>query len=186
MYLQLAAIVADLRAADRRLHALRERLPPDAWSRRPAAGRWSPAECIAHLNLTSEAFLPLLRGGLEEARQRGRTAARYRRDVVGWLIWRAVTPTRRFRTKTPAPFVPGGDQPVDAIVTDFDRLQQQVIACVRDAEGLPIDRVKIVSPFDARVRYNVYAAMTIIPRHEHRHLLQAEEAAGSAQAVRLS
>jgi hypothetical protein len=181
--LQLNAIVADLRAANRRLHRLREALPSDMWNRRPAPDRWSPAECVAHLNLTSEAFLPLLRGGLEEARHRGRASGRYRRDFMGWLIWRMVTPSGRLKTKTPAAFVPSSDREADAIVADFERLQRELAACVESAEGLPIDRVKIASPFDARAKYNLYAAMTILPRHEHRHLLQAERAAAPAAGL---
>ena len=184
MYLQLNAIVADLRSAERRLRALQERVPPDAWSQRPAPERWSPAECVAHLNLTSEAFLPLLRKGLEDARRLGRSQVRYRRDLFGWLIWRIVSPSGRFKTRTAAAFVPSRDQPAHALVAEFERLQAEVIACVRAAEDVPIDRVKLVSPFDARARYNLYAAMTIIPRHQHRHLLQAERAVGPTAAAR--
>jgi hypothetical protein len=183
VYLQLNAIVADLHAAQRRVHALRQAVSPEAWIRRPAPTRWSPAECVAHLNLTSEAFLPLLRAGVEEARRRGRSVGRYRRDVFGWLIWRAVTPTGTFKTKTATPFVPAGDLLPDALTAKFDRLQEELIACVRASEGLPIDRVKIASPFASRVKYNVYAAMTIVARHEHRHLLQAEQAAGVTRAA---
>ncbi len=184
MYLQLHAIAADLRAAHRRLHALRYAAPPEIWTRRPGPDRWSAAECVAHLNLTSEAFLPLLHGGLDQARRLGRTSARYRRDLAGWLIWRMVTPAGQFKTKTAAPFVPAAHERPDVLVAEFDRLQAALLSCVRDAEGLPIDRVKIVSPFNARAKYNVYAAMTILPRHQHRHLLQAEQAIASAPLVR--
>jgi hypothetical protein len=94
-----------------------------------------------------------------------------------------VTPSGAFKTRTSAAFVPSADRPFEAIVAEFERLQAEVIACVRAAEGLPIDRVTIVSPFGSRVRYNVYAAFTILPRHQHRHLLQAERAGASAPAL---
>jgi hypothetical protein len=180
VYLQLTAIIADLRAAERRLRSLRDALPAEAWNRRPSPDRWSPAECVAHLNLTSDAFLPLLKDAIDAARRIGRIppSRRYRRDFFGWMLWRAVTPSGTFKTKTPAPFVPAGDRHADALIADFVRLQSELITHVRSMEGLPIDRVKIVSPFNARVRYNVYSALTIIPRHQHRHLLQAERAAG--------
>ena len=74
--------------------------------------------------------------------------------------------------------MPSGGRPPEALLADFERLQSEVIACVRAADGLPIDRIKLVSPFDARLRYNLFAALTIVPRHQHRHLLQAERAAG--------
>ena len=54
---------------------------------------------------------------------------------------------------------------------------------MRAAQDLPIDRVKMASPFDGRVKYNLYAAMTIVPRHQHRHLLQAERAARIVHTV---
>ena len=38
-----------------------------------------------------------------------------------------------------------------------------MIACARAAQDVPIDRVKIASPFNSRVKYNVYAAVTIVP-----------------------
>ena len=46
---------------------------------------------------------------------------------------------------------------------------------MRDAEGLAIDRVRIPSPFNPRIQYNAWSALVIIPRHQHRHLWQAEQ-----------
>ena len=180
MHAQLDEIVREFESASARLQRLRRELASEAWGRRPASGSWSPGECVAHLNLTSAAFLPLLREGLDQARRRGRApGARYRRDLFGWLLWRALSSPGRFKSKTAAPFVPSGHQSADQLVTEFDRLQVAQVGFAREAEGLPIDRVKIVSPFDARVRYNVFSALSILPRHQHRHLWQAERAGRS-------
>jgi hypothetical protein len=177
---QLSAVIGDLEAADARLRTLRDTLPVGAWRRRPDSVRWSPAECLAHLNLTSEALLPLVRAGLKEAGGAQRRASKYRRDLVGWLIWKVVAPSGGVRTRTVRAFTPSVDRSPEALTAEFRRLQAEVIACVRAADGLPIDDVKLVSPFDARLRYNLYAALTMVPRHQHRHLLQAERAAGVA------
>jgi hypothetical protein len=175
---QLNAIVQDLQAVEQRLLQLHDWLPRQAWSQPAAPGRWSPAECVAHLNLTSRAMLPLLHDGLHKA---GRSPigppARYRRDLVGWLIWKLIAPANRLRTRTIRAFVPTGDESPDTVMAEFSRLQSDVIACVRAADGLPIDRVTVRSPFDPRVTCNIYAAMTLIPRHQQRHTLQAERAA---------
>jgi hypothetical protein len=178
---QLTALAADLQSAQARLKTLHGTLKCDAWRRRPSSAAWSPAECVAHLNLTSEALLPRLRAGIEQAGQGERRAsARHRRDVIGWFMWKVISPTGGLRTKTLPAFVPCDERPAEFLVADFERLQSEVIACVSAADGLPIDRVKLASPFDARVRYNLYAALTLVPRHQHRHLLQAERAAGLA------
>ena len=177
LHSQLDAIVREFESAFERLERLRRGLPPEAWSRRPAPGQWSPGECVAHLNLTSAAFLPLLRGGLDQARRTRHTpGARYRRDMVGWLLWRMVSAPGRYKTKTTAPFVPSGHRPADELVAEFERYQAAQIALTREADGLAIDRVKVVSPFNPRIRYTIFSALSILARHQHRHLWQAEQA----------
>jgi hypothetical protein len=132
---------------------------------------------VAHLNLTADAMLPLIRKGFEEARRLQRPpGARYRRDILGWLLWRSISTPGRFKSKTTAAFVPSADRPAEEIMAEFERLQADQIAVARQAEGLPIDHVKIVSPFNASVRYNVFSALSILSRHQHRHLWQAEQA----------
>jgi hypothetical protein len=174
---QLEEIVAEFESASVRLRELHRKLEPAAWNRRPAPESWSPAECVAHLNLTAIAMLPLLRQGIDEARRLQRVpGTRYRRDVMGWLLWRATSAPGRFKSKTIPAFVPASNRPIAEIMAEFDRLQTDQIAVTRQAEGLPIDRVKIVSPFNARVRYNVFSALSILSRHQHRHLWQAEQA----------
>jgi DinB superfamily len=176
---QLEAVAAELEAARARVHAIDRRLSSEAWQRRPSAGQWSAAECVVHLNLTAEAMLPRFRAGLEEARRIGQvTPARYRRDVVGWLIWKSVQPGGRIKTKTVASFVPTADRPPREIIAGFDRLHEDLIEVTRQSDGLAVDRVKVQSPFNERVRYNLYSALTITATHDHRHLLQAERAAG--------
>jgi DinB superfamily len=174
---QLEEIAAEFESASVRLRDLHRKLAPGVWNRRPAPESWSPAECVAHLNLTAMAMLPLIRQGFEEARRLQRSpGARYRRDIVGWLLWRSISTPGRFKARTIPAFVPSGDRPAEEITVEFDRLQADQIAVTRQAEGLPIDRVKIVSPFNASVRYNVFSALSILPRHQHRHLWQAEQA----------
>jgi hypothetical protein len=134
------------------------------------------AECVGHLNLTAEAYLPLLLDALERARRLSLPAPkRYRRDPIGWILWRTQGPPVRHRLKTIAQFVPRSNQPRAELLAEFERLQDAQISCVYRANGLPLGKVWIRSPFDPRIRYNTYACLTILPRHQHRHLWQAEQ-----------
>ena len=177
---QLQAIADELRAAQRRLHRLAHDVPPERWRRRPAPDRWSVGECVEHLNLTGEAYIPLLRAAIEEGRAGGLTGSGpFRRDPLGWLLWRIMAPPVRFmRTKTAAPFVPTGGRSAAELVARFDALQEGQLECVRAADGLALDRIRVSSPFDPRASYNLYAAFSILPRHQERHIWQAERAAG--------
>jgi DinB superfamily len=191
MQRQLEAVIAEFEAAQERLHRLVSTLPESRWAMRAHPERWSVAECVEHLNLTSRAYVPLLHDALERARALGRRSAavaptRYRRDPIGWLIWRTMGPPVRFgRLRTTAPFVPAANLPREHVIAEFDRLQSEQVSYTREADGLPLDQVQVASPFNARLHYNLFACLTILPRHQHRHLWQAERvwstaAAGSA------
>ena len=60
------------------------------------------------------------------------------------------------------------------LIEEFDHLQTAQLESVARADGLPLERVRVTSPFNARVRYNLYSCFTILPRHQHRHMWQAE------------
>jgi hypothetical protein len=179
---QLGAIVDSLKGAQARLRALTDKLSDSAWSVKPAPDRWSPAECVEHLNLTSRAYLPLLHDAVAKARKmRGPPSTHYRRDPIGWFMSMMMAP--RHKRKVPLPrvkttngFVPRGERSRTEILSEFVQLQGALISLIQSADGLPIDKFKIVSPFGGKMKYNAYSALMIVDRHEHRHLQQAEEA----------
>jgi hypothetical protein len=178
---QLAAIAAQFERAQERLHRVVAAVPPQRWAVRADPARWSVAECVAHLNLTGRRYVPLLQDALGEARALGEGAPqRYRRDFAGWLMSFVVGPMPRVgrgalgKARTIAAFVPSGELPRETVLSEFDRLQAEQIALTRSAEGLPLQRVRITSPFNARLRYNAYAAFVLLPRHQERHINQAQ------------
>ncbi len=65
---QLATIVEEFESAQQRLDRLVAGLPEEKWAVTNDPTRWSVAQCIAHLNLTSRAFIPIIRHALEKCR----------------------------------------------------------------------------------------------------------------------
>ena len=122
----------------------------------------------------------LLHDGLRKADVAAKgPASRYRRDVVGWLVWKLIAPSNGLRTRTIKAWVPAAGESPETVMADFARLQSEMIGCVREADQLPIDRVTVRSPYDARLTCDLYAALTLIPRHQQRHV-----AAGRARRRR--
>jgi hypothetical protein len=179
---QLAAIVDSLEDAQARLRLLGDGLSDEAWNRHPGPGQWSAADCVEHLNITSRAYLPLFRDALVEARQLRGPTTHYRHDPLGWFMAKMMGPMRhigKFRfmkVKTMPAFVPKEGQTRGDLLSEFVQLQADIVTLIRVADGLPLDRVKVVSPFGGRMKYSAYSAMVIVARHQHRHLDQAEEA----------
>ncbi len=180
MQRQLASIVKGFERAERRLEKLADNIPDAAWEERTEQERWSVAECVAHLNLTSDAYIPRLRAAIAEARNlKAPKQSKYSRDFAGALFGLVVGPLpmlgkiRLGRVKTKPDFVPTGNNPKQATIAKFKKNQDTLIGLVREGDGLPLDKVKIKSPFGEKISYNCYSAFVILDRHEHRHLDQA-------------
>ncbi len=181
MHPQLAHIASELGTARERFRRLAAATPDAAWNERVDPNAWSVAECVAHLNITSREYEPKLRRAIADARAMGGGAPRrYRRSFFGWMISVTTGPMPGFgnvrfgRVKTPPTFVPSGDLPKDALVAEFERWHDVLVAFVREADDLPLDRTRMQSTFDTRVFYDAYSALVIVSRHQHRHLAQAE------------
>lgn len=181
---QLAAVIESLDAAQSRLRALTDKLSDKNWGKRPAPNRWSAADCVEHLNLTSRAYLPLLRDATARAREiSSAPRTHYTRDPLGWFMSMMIGPLHqlgKFKVvsiRTTPPFVPKGGQSRNQLLSEFVRLQADLVTLIRSADGVPLDAVKIVSPFGERMKYSAYSALVIVARHEHRHIQQAEQAA---------
>ena len=70
--------------------------------------------------------------------------------------------------------MPERGPPKAEVLAEFERLQEAQMEAVRGADGHPIDRVWVTSPFDSRLRYNLYSTFVILPTHQRRHVVQAE------------
>src|SRR5205809_7275818 len=107
MHPQLQLVADEYRSAQARLHDLVRAVPDEQWRKRSDRARWSVAECVAHLNITSLAYVPLLQHAVSRARMLERCSpSRYRGDAFGWLLWATMGPSLRFRIKSTTRFLP--------------------------------------------------------------------------------
>ncbi len=173
---QLAEIVTQLGQASRRAEALFEGLNIDQMRQPPGPDQWSVAECLAHLSLTTETYLPALDAAYEKAREDGLFGeGPFGMDIMGRMLRWFLEPPPKFRFKTTAEFQPLKAEPVGGVLPTFLRLQASLLASIQQANGLALDKIKITSPFDRRVRYNLLSCFKILCAHQRRHLRQAEQ-----------
>ncbi len=152
---------------------------------RPHPNSWSAAECLSHLSLSTEMFLPVVKMALEDAEKRGLYSDRPpKMDLIGRVSCWFLEPPIRQRLKTAARFVPKSVRAKAEAFGEFSALQEKLLELIRGAKGIDLRRVKIVSPFDKRVRFNLYSAFRIIAAHQRRHLWQAEQAVAALRPSR--
>jgi hypothetical protein len=173
---QLAEITMQVDAATERASAVIKGLTSDQLKQRVNPNSWSVAECIVHLNMTTKEYLPLLDDVLNRAGAEGPAGSRkLKMDVMGRLLKWSLEPPPRLKTKTTNQFQPKDLEPIEALLPTFVSLQDQLKSRIQTAGGLAIDKVKITSPFNDRLKYNLFSAFQILVAHERRHLWQAEQ-----------
>src|SRR4029079_6803867 len=68
---ELVQLKQELLDARERARKVAERLKPDHWRAPAPAGGWSIAECLMHLNITSERYIPIIDEATRALRSRG-------------------------------------------------------------------------------------------------------------------
>lgn len=183
MHQDLEQLSNEFAAASARLHQLSESVSDAAWSRRPAQGRWSIDECVAHLTITNDRYLPLLQEAAASAPPLADPARPLHRDIVGRLLCTFMEPPVRLRLPTAATFEPPTSAGRAVTVARFDATQDRLLATIRGMDGRDLGAVRMQSPFDARVKYSLYSALCILAAHERRHLWQAEQVRDALRAT---
>ncbi len=170
-------VESELNAATDRARSLVDGTPARLFTVRRSLTQWSAAECLAHLSIATELFLPVLRKALDNARAHHVTGNREpKMDLLGHILRWFLEPPVHSRVKTTAALVPKSVRAKSESLAEFTALQGKLIELLRSAQDVPLGKVKIVSPFDRRVRYNAYSAFLIVAAHQRRHLWQAEQA----------
>lgn len=171
------AIERELNDATARAWSLVKSTDGRLFTVRPHPNSWSASECLAHLSISTELFLPVLGKALDDARKRGLKSDKApKMDIIGRVMRWFLEPPIRQRLKTGAPFVPKSVRAKAEAFGEFSSLQNKLLEILRACRGFDLRKMKIVSPFDKRVKYNVYSAFRIVAAHERRHLWQAEQA----------
>lgn len=175
----LDAIDASYRSGRARVLAVLDGLPGDAANRKPAAGVWSAAEVVAHLNIIAADYLPALDRAVARARA-GDATGDQPLGLVGRLYAWGVGPDG-FEMKTFASMAPPASGPAASALD---------IADVRSTFGADMTRLtdlvalarhrapmRVGLPEFPVVRIRVVAVLAGLAAHVHRHAGQMERRA---------
>lgn len=156
------------------IQTLVETLDDAAFLQRPAEGRWSVGEHVAHLGLTTGPYLPALERALEKGRARGRTApdGAFRRTWLGRWFVQSMEPPPKRRMKTFRKMAPPAPADLSRVQTmeEFGRVQEELLATLDRAEGLDLGRIRVRSPALWILRFPLIQAVEGLAAHTDRHL----------------
>ena len=178
-----ARAIDELHASDRQATAVALGLDAEQLNQPPAPGSWSVGQCLEHLYIANEVYLPPMTQALFPSTgsgQGGPSPSRVEQITPGWFgryfIRTYIDPTtQKARAKAPGKIRPA--QRVDAdILARFLRSNDAARDLVRRASAFDVNRIRFKNPFVGGIRFTVGTGIEIIWRHQRRHLLQAERA----------
>ena len=143
---------------------------------RPSEGRWSIAECIAHLTATGTAYLEPLDRAIDRGHAQAMFGGRdFQLNGIGrWLVAQMEPPPRR-KIRAMKKITPQRVESGKALATGFEAMHRDLIDRIRRATSLDLSRVKLRSPLVPLIRLPLGTWLAFLVAHERRHLWQARQ-----------
>jgi hypothetical protein len=143
-----------------------------AWQPKP--GRWSIAECLSHLNVSIDRYLPVLDEAIEQGREGGVTGrGPFRHGFIINQIIRSMEPPPTWRASAPALLRPRPNPAAEQLLPRFLQGQDALMQRVRATNGLHLARIRITSPASRFFRMSLGQCFGMLAAHQRRHLWQA-------------
>ncbi len=143
-------------------------------------GGWSVGQCFAHLGIVGRLYTDKLERAVDDAHKRGLSGTEpYRMGFFGRFFVRSQEPPVRRKIGAPTAFMPSDLTPVE-VFARYLEMHGNLEDVMTRAEGLPLNRMKIIS---ARLRLNVFETFHATLAHERRHFWQVESIVTSLQSA---
>jgi hypothetical protein len=173
----------ELRANDQTAQMLAAGLTEEQLNWQPAPAAWSVGQCLEHLCITNEAYLPAISAALQ-----GKLESPVEQITPGWFggwfIRSFVEPSPDTK-RVPAPSKIRPTARVGLAVLDrFLSGNKSCRELIVRARGKDVNRIRFWNPLVPGIRFTVGTGLQIIESHERRHLLQAERVRDSANFPR--
>ena len=164
--------ISELEIADGRAERLARELSREQLNWSPAPGAWSIGQCLEHLRIGNEVYLPAISNSLD-GRQPSPVQEVILSAISRWFIHNYIGPSVGTRAKAPRKIRPAAAlEP--SVLDAFLRTNQMARELIHRASAYDVNRIRFKNPFVPLLRFTVGTGLEIVSQHESRHLLQAE------------
>lgn len=171
----LQSVVAEAERNDDAARTVTAELTEAQLNWKPSADKWSIAQCLEHLAITSGKFDGYFSAALERARRKWPVAngPNYKPSMVGGWLARQVNPEGGRNFVAPKVFRPSESSGIHGSLEMFLNQQTRFLDFVRQSSGIDYNKTRIRSPVTPLMRYSLADAFVITVLHGQRHLAQA-------------
>lgn len=154
---------------------LTDKLSDEQFNWRPDETKWSIAECIDHLSVTANGYLPNIEKVLQVSSENKASGEQQIKFGIVGKFFKRLEPPPKFKVKAPKKLAPNKNLNKDRVLNEFFRVQGKIKELMGKSAGQNINKLKVPSPIVSliKVRIGEFYAFTAV--HERRHVWQIKE-----------
>jgi uncharacterized damage-inducible protein DinB len=149
--------------------------PEEQLRLKPSEKSWSALETAEHIRLTNELYLEVLGGAIDSA-DKSNPNEPFKPSMFGRLFISLVSPDPRFKVRTVPAATPSGS--LTESLPQLVSQQDDLLTVLAKADGVNLNKTKIKSPLNGLVKFTLGEALTVVVKHQLRHLQQMDRALG--------
>jgi hypothetical protein len=135
---------------------------------------WSIGECLSHLINSNKLYLNKFSSILNSQPNGEVRNFSYKQTILGAMITKGVDPANVKKTKTFKLFFPNESNFEQNIIDDYIKKSKELISLTERMKHIDLKKIKFSSPANILIRLNLGDPLIFIPKHDERHLNQAE------------
>ncbi len=141
---------------------------------RPQENSWNALECIEHLNLYAQFYIPEIKKRLSAAKRSDKTTFQ-----PGWLgdkMVKSCMPDAKSKMKTFKAMNTLNVKVSKQVLADFIAHQKEFLQLLKEAQMVDLSKVKTSISISSLIKLRLGDVFRFVVYHQERHRLQAERA----------
>jgi hypothetical protein len=135
---------------------------------------WGIGECLSHLINSNKLYLNKFSSILNSQPNGEVRDFSYKQTLLGAMITKSVDPANVKNTKTFKVFFPNSSNIEQNILNDYVNISKELISLTKRMKHIDLKKIKFSSPANILIRLNLGDPIIFIPKHDERHLNQAD------------
>ncbi|MCR9252611.1 MAG: DinB family protein [bacterium] len=160
-------------------------ISPEDLIKQPAKGKWSIIECIEHLNLTFDHYLPQIEKGFSKVKLNGSVKDHYKVKMMAGMMINGLKPKEQgkigMKMKTFKVTTPTSDLNVDEVLSKFKEGYGKFQEYYKSTEDQHFTSVKVISLIGKLLTFQLGDAYLFLLAHQERHFQQIKNVINTLQ-----
>lgn len=142
---------------------------------KPSAGEWSALECIEHLNLFGDYYIPELKERIQSSNTEQETY--FKSGWIGNYFAESMKPSSDMTNmKTFKNRDPGGSELDYTTLDRFVDQQNEILEILERSRSVSLNKICIPISISRWIRFKLGDVLRVVLYHNQRHLVQADHA----------